>query len=1269
MSKLKSKEQTAPSYVVALGSSAGGTEALLSFFENLPEINGLAFIVIQHLSPDFKSLMPELIKNHTTLAVHVIEDGTLIENRSIYLTPPKHNVLIKEGHFVLNLQKKRPEINYPIDILFESLAINYKDKAIAVVLSGTGADGANGVIKVSQSGGLVLAQSPDDAKFSGMPNSAIATDMVFKIQPVVELAHFISQFSVDSISTNAPSVDKVLSYNAEHEQIFALLFKQYKLDFNYYKVGTVFRRIERRCHTLKLHSLQEYIAYLQDDIEEQKLLYKDLLIRVTSFFRDPAAFHIIEKKIVPTLFEKHKQTSDDIRVWCAACSTGEEAYSIAILLYEYAEKHKLPLRIKIYATDIHTDFLKIASLGIYSKEAVESISKQRLEHYFVQHDNQYKIIKPIRDMLVFAPHNLLASPPFIKMDLITCRNFLIYVQPIMQQKILSLLHLGLNISGFLFLGPSESLGELNQFVEPISPTWNIYKKTAIQPPQLLFHSNTIPAFHHPAIAPQPIINLPRINDMIAPAGVLPTQAYLSLIKDFVPCGFIIDDSFKVLHVLGRGGDFIFYQDGVVKFDILSLILDALKSPLIASLYAAKKSKAPQFFSNIEVCDGAGQKEYVQLKINPIVINDVIQYYCISIEPNEGEVIRSHSKIEDESLSMIHALEDELYTTSESLRHSIEELEVTNEELLASNEELQSTNEELQSVNEVLYTANCEHQKKIEELRDAHVNIDNLLRSTEVGAVFVDKTMKIRMFTPGVARFFDFVEGDTARSIKSFNFRARFKELFEKIAWVIKKNQSFEKEIQDEQGQWYYLKIFPYLNNHQLDGAIITMTNINEITIAKLKLKTAEIKLQSALKSSHIGLWYKDYDIKVFEHDSNINKLFGLTKNQKIKNFARLLELIVDEDRAHVSQQLKDSADRQKPSHDFGVEFRVLHPDNTLHYIALNGHVYQDKKTKALYASGACWDITQIKNKESELQALTNRYNALLCATPDALIVSNKEGEIIFTNEGSTDMFGYERSELIGKKIEFLIPDRFRTQHTMHRQYFLNNPEIRAMGNGKSFPVKHKNGHEFFVEISLSPIESAEGMLVISTIRDVTKKKLLEEKLQHVAEHDSLTGLVNRPLFEDRIAKAIPLIKRQKSNMAVCFIDVDDFKKINDNSGHAMGDAVLCALAAHLKKHIRDEDTFARFGGDEFALLLMDINNKEDVTKLIKKLIDSFSNGFLIENVKIKVSVSMGIALYPEDGESALIEKADAAMYYAKKHGKNNFSFYDSKNVVYENKKK
>ena len=1260
MTNLNGKEHATSSCVVALGASAGGTEALLSFFENMPKITGIAFIVIQHLSPDFKSLMPDLLKNHTSMPIHVIKEGLLIEKDHIYLVPPKKNALIESDHFILVEQRNRPTINYPIDILFESLAIHYKDKAIAIVLSGTGTDGSHGIIKVAQLGGLVLAQSPEEAQFSGMPQSAIATDVVFKVQPIVELAEFVAKFSVDPGAVKALSVDRMLHYNAEHEQIFNFLFRKYKVDFNYYKIGTVLRRIERRCHALKLHNLQEYIAYLQNNSEELDLLYKDLLIGVTLFFRDPAAFNVLEKNIVPFLFEKQKQTGEDIRVWCSACSTGEEAYSIAILFFEYAEKNKIPLHIKIYATDINTDFLSVASAGIYNKEAFEFISKKRLQHYFVCQDNQYKIIKPIRDLLVFAPHNLLSSPPFIKMDLISCRNFLIYVQPIMQQKTLSLLHLGLNISGFLFLGPSESIGELDQFVEPISSTWKIYKKTAIQPPQLLFNNSGGPTFHRPAMIPQSIGYQPRTNELILQSGasVLPEPAYLSLIKDFVPCGFIIDDSYKILHVLGRAGEYIFYQEGIVNFDILSLILAALKSPLNAALYAAKKSKTPQVFSDIEVSKSNGEKESVRLKINPILINNSTPYYCISIEPNEGEMIGVHCKIDDESLSMIHTLEDKLHSTSESLKHSVEELEITNEELLASNEELQSTNEELQSVNEVLYTANCEHQKKITELREAHVNIDNLLRSTEVGAVFVDKNLKIRMFTPVISKFFDLVEGDVGRSINSFIYKAHFKNLTKKIEWVIKKNRSFEKEIEDNHSHWYSLKIFPYLNNNMFDGAIITMTNINEIKQSKIKLQAAEIKIKSALNFSHIGLWSQYYDTKLFEHDSNVNKLFGLNKNQKIHSYSQLIKLIVDEDRAHVKKVLDDG--KYNDTHEILVEFRVLHQDQTIHHIALRGYVYQNKRSEPLYSAGACWDITAIKNKELELEALTKKYSSLLFGTPDGLIITNNNGKIVFANESSKTIFGYTNAELLGQKIELLIPSRYQAQHEKKREGYLKKPKLRLMGSGLELFGQHKDGHEFAVEISLSPVQAAGEQLIIATIREISARKLLEERLKNLAEHDALTGLINRVLFEDRLAQAISLTKRHKSCIAVCFIDLDNFKEINDVYGHVMGDRVLCAVATQMKKQIRNIDALARFGGDEFALLLMEIENKEDVIVVVKKLIDSFSRGLFVENIKLMVSLSIGIALYPKDGQLSLIEKADAAMYYVKQHGKNNFGFYDSK---------
>lgn len=941
-------------YYVGIGASAGGTEALLSFFENIPNNTGFVYIIAQHLSPDFKTLMPELLSRNSHLSIQTIKDGLFMTPNTIYLLPPEKTLTIEAGHFVLSNKKEKPLVSYPIDILFQSLAMNYKDKAIAVVLSGCGSDGTQGIQSISKNGGIILVQSPEDSQFSSMPENAIATNLVNYVLPVERISELIVRFSNDPKIFNTKLNHKVLRYNAEHEQLFNLLFQHFKVDFNQYKAGTILRRIDRKMQALNFNGFQEYIAYLQNNEEELNLLYKDLLIGVTLFFRDPEAFDVLEKKVIPLLFEKQQQTNTDIRVWCAACATGEEAYSLAILLYEYAEKNKLPLKIKLYATDINTDFLTTASRGIYSPELLKYVSKKRRDHYFIQQNKQYKIIKPIRDMVIFAPHNLLVSPPFFKMDLICCRNFLIYVQPLIQKKILSLLHFGLNIPGYLFLGPSESLGDLAQFVEPITAAWNIYKKTSIQPNHLLFNPNGSPL----AMVSQQIV--PSLSSSFSShidSSSLPIYVYQEVLKDLIPCGFIIDESHRILHVYGRAGEFIFYQEGVAKLGISSLIISDLQLTLKAALFEAKKNRSAQAYKDIKITNNKGEIECVNLIVKPISSNNQIHYYCICIELNDASVENEqiNQDTDNSLLSKIHSLEDSLQQTRESLRNSIDEFKTMNEELLASNEELQATNEELQSVNEVLFITNNEHQRKMIELSDARSSIGNLLRSTDVGALFLDKSLKIRMFTPVIAQFFNLIESDAGRLINGFVFKANFQELIIKLKWVIKHNCSFEKEIEDADGHWYLLRIFPYLNNGQdLDGAIVTMTNINEVKQAKIKLDETEAKLNLALKSSHIGLWRLDFKSNIMNHDKTISVLFGLPANKKIKTYKALEQHIFLDDRVH-SRQLLEQA-KISESHDFYMEFRVLWPDKTMHYIVSRGHIYKDKEGVNSYLTGVCWDM-------------------------------------------------------------------------------------------------------------------------------------------------------------------------------------------------------------------------------------------------------------------------------------------------------------------------
>ena len=1258
---------TSPSYVVALGASAGGTEAIVSFFEKMPSDSGLAFIVTQHLSPDFKSLMPDILKNATEMLIHTAEEGMSIIRNNIYLIPPRTNATLKEGHFNLTDLTNKLRINYPIDVLFESVAVNYRENAIAVVLSGAGTDGSRGIIKIAENGGLVLAQTPDDAQFTSMPQSAIATDVVTAVKAAHLLPGVIMQYIADPDSLKTTPIDNTLDFDSEHEQIFNLLFKKYKVDFNHYKMTTVCRRIDRRMQALNLHNLQEYLAYLQSNHQELYLLHKDLLIGVTLFFRDPEAFQILQTKIIPLLFEKQQGTGDDIRVWCPACSTGEEAYSIAILLFEYAEKNNLPLNVKIYATDVSTDFLTIASTGIYTGETVQYVSQKRLQRYFIKQDNQYTIAKSIRNMVIFAPHNLLASPPFIKMDLISCRNFLIYVQPLMQQKVLSLLHLGLNTNGFLFLGPSETIGELSPYVEPVSANWKIYKKIRPLPPQYLFNHNGGPVFISSTLMNHSIERptTPRITSETLPqpmSSALPIYAYHALIKDFIPCGFIINESYNILHVFGRAGEFIFHQEGIAKLDILSMIANPLKAPLNAALYKAKKNKKNQTYTDIEIVNSKGDAERVKLCVKPIINNNSIPYYCICIEPSSAvqpKDITEYFKPDTGSQTMIQALEDKLQQTSEYLQNTIEELEITNEELLASNEELQSTNEELQSVNEVLYTANIEHQKKIIELRDVHTSIDNLLRSTEVGAIFVDQSLKIRLFTPVIARFFDLVKNDTGRSIKSFIFRANFKELIKKIEWVIKNNKAFEKEIKDEQGQWHLLRIFPYLKNDQeLDGAIITLINVNEIKLSQIKLEETDDKLNLALKSSHIGIWQLDLEKNTIEHDINISEIFGLDR-KKITQYEQLEELIYIDDRENVKRILERA--RQTNRYNFVMEFRILWPDNSLHYIASRGQIYPDKMGKNRYWTGACWDITNQIHLQEHLTS--NQYRQIaLDDISDGWWEWDLATNACYISPRLKEILGYQdqdiSNDINGLKALIYQNDR--------KLAVTNISKISSSGkdttNLQEVRFKHKCGDLIWILCRSKPVKDAKNKLIgiIGTHTNISELKKSEDKWYLMAHYDLLTQLPNRSNFINLITTTINEVSRKNGQFALFYIDIDNFKWINDKHGHTIGDAFLRAVANKFKTLTRGFDVAARIGGDEFAIMIKDTHSAKEVEEIAARYIHAFSTPFCIEGHEISTSLSIGIALFPQCGKTPyeLLHHADAAMYQVKQTGKNSFYFFD-----------
>ncbi len=844
----------APTYVVGIGASAGGLEALVQFFSVMPTNSGFAFVVVQHLSPDFKSVMDELLSRHSSMPFHQVKDRVEIDANTVYLIPPKMEMVLLDGRLLL-ADKDPKTLSLPIDVFFRSLAQDRGERAIAVVLSGTGSDGSRGIIDIHDAGGLVIAQSEGSAKFNGMPRSATETGLVDYVLSPEEIPSAILKYTGSFlISGEASEQDNVglPSLTDQYLAIFKRLRSAFKTDFTYYKPTTVNRRIERRMAVHQLETLEEYIRKLDEDPKEVRLLYHDLLIGVTRFFRDPEAFSFLEQETIAKLVEE-KQDGDQIRVWVPACATGEEAYSIAMLFMEAISRSGKRLDVKIFGTDLHRDSINFAANGVYPAENLELVEDERIERFFKPNDSDYQIAVDVRKMIVFAEHNLLKDPPFTNIDLVSCRNFLIYLQPIAQKKVLTMFLFSLNVGGTLFLGPSESLGDMENEFDIIERQWNFFRKRKDVRLSPLLDLPPLGSVSHSAPVQGVMSDGTFIGSRRSAADRELTQAYDELLAHHMPPSLLLDASNQLTHVFGDGSEYISTPKGRSSLDVLSMVEGNLRLALSTAIQRARKENAAFSLSNVPV-DIRGQEEprFVDLTARPM--RDA-RFLIIHFEEHrtpkrrpESEDSSEDSKDFDvgaETRDRIFELEKELQFSRENLQATIEELETsneelqaTNEELLASNEELQSTNEELQSVNEELFTVNTEYEKKNAELTQLNTDIDNLLQSTEIGTVFIDDTLRIRKFTPAIAETFNLLPMDIGRPFEHITFSLIGNEnIVDQVRDVVETKHPMVKEVRDRSGRWKLLRIFPYLNSREeASGAVLTVVDITPIKSAEQELE-------------------------------------------------------------------------------------------------------------------------------------------------------------------------------------------------------------------------------------------------------------------------------------------------------------------------------------------------------------------------------------------------------------------------------------------------